>query len=101
MPSPSSPIQSPPTSNGAIPQETFETLKRKYDQLLLKSGRRRRRDLKKPTAEERARGIQKVVSLYTKLTTLAAVAEAQENDGGEVDADNMVSEEEKRRNKIE
>jgi len=99
MPSPSSPTHLPSNGNGAEAQETFDTLKRKYDQLVRKSGRKRRNP-SNPTVEERARGIRKVASLYVNISPLVAVALAQE-EGGDSDDDEAVAEEEKRRQKAE
>jgi hypothetical protein len=95
-----SPTLSPSDGDSTRTQETFDTLKRKYDQLVLKS-RKKRRSLNSPAIEERARGIRKVVSLYTNVSTLAAVALAQDEGGEDSDADEVVSEEEQRRRRIE
>ena len=99
MPTSSSPTHPPSDSGSTETQETFDTLKRKYDQLIRKS-RKKQRSMNNPTVEERARGIRKVASLYTNISTLAAVALAQE-EGGESDAEEVASEEEQRRRKIE
>ena len=95
----SSPTHPPSDSGGTETRETFDTLKRKYDQLVRKS-RKKQRSLNNPTVEERARGIRKVASLYVNVSTLAAVALAQE-EGDESDADEVASEEEQRRRKTE
>ena len=95
--------RSPPhqlSDNDTITQETFDALKRKYDRLVHKSGKKRRR-LNNTTVEERARGIRKVASLYTNVSTLTAVALAQEEGDGDSDVDEMVSEEEQKRRKFE
>lgn len=94
-----SPTHPPSNDNSTEARETFDTLKRKYDQLVHKSGKRRQ-NLSNPTVEERARGIRKVASLYTNISTLTAVALAQE-EGGDSDDDETMAEEEKRRRKIE
>jgi len=100
MSDPRSPTRAPPDNNGSATQETFDTLKRKYDQLVRKSGKKQRSP-NNPTVEERARGIRKVASLYTNISTLAAVALAWEE--GDVDSDDneMAPEEERKRRKIE
>jgi hypothetical protein len=94
-----SPTRPPSDGNSTEIQETFDTLKQKYDRLVRKS-KKRRRNPSDPTVEERARGIRKVASLYANISTLAAVALAQE-EGGDSDDDETMAEEEKRRQKIE
>jgi len=75
-------------------------LKRKYEQLVRKT-RKKRRNLNNPTVEERARGIRKVASLYTNISVLVAVALTREEGGSDSDADETMSEEEQRRLKLE
>ena len=99
MSAPSSLIDSPSDNNGVVTRETFDTLKRKYSQLVCKSGKKQRNP-NNPAVEERARGIRKVVSLYTNISTLVAVALAQE-EGGDLDTNEVVPEEEQKRHEIE
>ena len=87
----------PSDNNGAITQETFNTLKQKYNQLVRKSGKKRR-NLSNPTTEERAQGIRKVVSLYTNVSALVAVALEQE-EGNDSDTNEVVPEEEQKKYK--
>lgn len=100
MSGPSSPTSSSTNNNGAVTQEGFDALKRKYDQLVHKSRKNRQRP-NGPAAEERARGIRKVASLYTNVSSLVTVALAQEEGGDESDTDVVAPEEEQRRRKIE
>ena len=96
-----SPVHPSSDRNGTTTEEMFSTLRQKYDELVRKSGKRRRSS-DNPTVEERARGIRKLASLYTNISTLAAVALAQEEEG-DVDSgpDETVPEDEQRRHKIE
>ena len=100
MSGPSSPINSSIDNNGTVTQEVFDALKRKYDQLVHKSRKNRQR-LNGPAAEERARGIRKVASLYTNVSNLVTVALAQEEGSDELDTDVAAPEEEQRRRKVE
>ena len=78
----------------------FDKLKRQYDHLAQKPGKKRRSQ-DNPTTEERARGIRKVASLYTNISTLAAAALTWEEGGIDSDTDEVVSEDEQRRRKLE
>ena len=98
MSTPSSPTRSPSIEKGTTVQEQLNTLKRKYEQLVRKSGKKRRNP--NHSTMERARGIRKVASLYTNISVLAAVALAQD-EGGDSDDDETVSEEERRTREIE
>ena len=100
MSTPVSPANTPANDDGAMTQEAFNKLKRKYNQLVRKSGKNRQ-SLNGPTTEERARGIRKVVSLYTNVSSLVTVALAQEEGGDDLDTDEVVPEEEQRRLKAE
>ena len=88
-------------NSDAVTQEAFDALKRKYDQLVHKSGIRNQCGLNGPTTEERARGIRKLASLYMNVSGLVTVALVQEEGGGDEDADETMPEEEWRRLKIE
>ena len=79
--------------------EQYETLKRKYEQLIHNSGKKRRSP--NNSTMERARGIRKVASLYENISVLAAVALAQDEDGGDLDVDDVLSDKERRKHKIE
>ena len=70
-------------------------MKRKYDQLVRKSGKKQR-NLSNPTTEEQAQGIRKVVSLYTNVSALVAVALDQE-EGNDSDTNEVVPEEEQKK----
>jgi hypothetical protein len=83
-----------------ISQEDYDSLKRKYEQIVRGSGRKRRNP-NRPTAEQRARGIRKLVTLHTNISNLVAAAQAQDEDGGDPDTSEAASEEERRRCQIE
>jgi hypothetical protein len=78
----------------------FDALKQKYDRLVSKSNRKRRKP-NDPTVEERARGIRKVVSLYTNISTLVATALAQEEGSDDTTTEETTPEEEQRRHRYE
>jgi len=82
-----------------VSQEDYNSLKRKYEQAIREPGRKRRNP-NHPTAEERARGIRKLVTLHANISHLVAVAQAQDEDG-DLETDETVPEEEQRRCKIE
>ena len=100
MSTPGSPTHPPSDNDSAVTQEKFDTLKRKYDQLVRKSGKRRR-CTNNPTVEERARGIRKVASSYTNISNLVVTALIQEEGGGDSDDDETAPEEERKRHRIE
>lgn len=89
-----------PTSEDQGQQEMFDALKQKYDRLVSKSNRKRRKP-NDPTVEERARGIRKVVSLYTNISTLVATALAQEEGSDDTTTEETTPEEEQRRHRYE
>jgi hypothetical protein len=99
MSAPVSPVNAP--ANGVMTQEAFNTLKRKYDLLVRKSGKNRRGPNSPGTTEERARGICKIASLYTNVSSLVTVALAREEGGDDSDTDEAMPEEEQRRLKAE
>jgi hypothetical protein len=102
MPTPNSSTH-PPSGDGSpatISQDDYNLLKHKYEQATHGSGKKRRNP-NRPTAEQRARGIRKLVTLHENISHLVAVAQAQDEDGGNPDDDETASEEERRVCRIE
>jgi hypothetical protein len=91
---------SPSDSDAMVTHEQFDVLKRKYDQLVGQSTKKRRHS-KNPTVEERARGIRKIACLYTNISTLVAVALIQEEGDVDSDPEETVTEEERKKHKVE